>query len=64
MREIISKTFTEGKKYVEIAGNSSETKPVDGIITGSKFKEVDTGKTFLFDESSNEWFYQGTEPEE
>lgn len=35
--------------YVEIAGLSSETKPSAGIISGSKFTEVNTGKHFVFD---------------
>lgn len=35
--------------YVEIAGLSSESKPTAGIISGSKFTEVNTGKHFVFD---------------
>lgn len=35
--------------YVEIAGTSSESKPTTAIVSGSKFIEVDTGKTYVFD---------------
>ena len=34
---------------VEIAGTSSESKPTTGIVSGSRFVEVDTGKTYVFD---------------
>lgn len=35
--------------YVELAGKSTESKPTTGIVSGSKFVEVNTGKTFVFD---------------
>lgn len=35
--------------YVEIVGVHSDSKPTTGIISGSKFTEADTGKTFVFD---------------
>ena len=41
--------------YVEMAGNSSETKPTSNIAMGSKFREIDTGKTYRFNETSGEW---------
>ena len=37
----------------EIAGLSSETKPTAGLVSGSKFVEVNTGKTFVLDAESN-----------
>lgn len=35
--------------YVELAGISTESKPTTGIVSGSKFVEVDTGKQYVFD---------------
>lgn len=40
---------------VEIACLSTDTKPTDGITTGSLAIEVDTGTIFLFDEVSGNW---------
>ena len=44
--------------YSEFAGLSTDTKPVDGIATGSVFVEVDTGKVYFFNEDADagsEW---------
>lgn len=60
MTKLVDRFFTEGRKYAEIYGMSSETKPVDGLVTGSKFTECDTGIVYLFDEVSGEWFAQGS----
>ena len=35
--------------YAKIAGKSGDTKPTVGLISGSEFIEVDTGKTYVFD---------------
>lgn len=35
--------------HVHIAGTSREDKPTVGIVSGSQYLEVDTGKTFTFD---------------
>lgn len=35
--------------YVALAGKSTETKPTTGIVSGSRFVEVDTGKQYVFD---------------
>lgn len=59
MREVESQIFdTTGVKYVTIYGTSSETKPTTGIITGSVFVEVDTGKAYLFNETTSAWVEQ------
>ena len=42
--------------YAEIAGLSSEEKPTEGLCTGSVFYEVDTNRTFSFDEASGVWY--------
>ena len=41
--------------YVEAAGLSTDTKPTDGIATGSLFLEVDTGDVYAFDEDGGTW---------
>ena len=46
----------DGSVYkVTLAGNSSETKPTTGIMTGSKFVETNTGKVYYFDEATGQW---------
>lgn len=45
-------TFVEGKKFIGAAGISTDTKPEDGLVTGSVFIEVDTGKVYFFDEEA------------
>lgn len=46
----------DGSVYkVTLAGDSTETKPTRGIMTGSKFVETDTGETLYFDESTQTW---------
>ena len=42
-------------KYMEIAGLSTDSKPTTGLITGSLFLEVDTGKIYAYDEISETW---------
>ena len=46
------------KHYYEMAGLSSETKPVEGVAMGSKAVEVDTGDIYLFNETAHEWTKQ------
>lgn len=43
------------KDYVEIACLSTDTKPSEGIITGSMALEVNTGKIYAYDEVSGNW---------
>lgn len=42
----------DAKYYVEIALNSLEDKPTDMIAAGSVAVETDTGKVYLYDETS------------
>lgn len=58
VRVLIDVQFDEGKRYIEAAGLSTDTKPNGEIITGSKFNEVNTGKEYRFDELSGEWYEQ------
>ena len=53
IRAVVERTFVSGKKYVELFGLSTDSKPVTGIITGSKFTEVNNGDVYLFDETGD-----------
>ena len=57
IRKIVDRMFTEDDRYMEAAGLSTDTKPTNGIVTGSLFIEVDTGDVYAFDEITNggEW---------
>lgn len=43
------------KYLADIFCNSTDTKPTANLVNGSKLTEVDTGKTYLFDEVNEEW---------
>ena len=55
IRKLVDRMFSEDDRYSEMFGLSTDTKPTDGLITGSKFTEVDTGDVYLFDEESDTW---------
>ena len=59
IRAIVERAFTPEKNYVELFGLSTDTKPTSGIVTGSVFVEVDTGKAYLFNEAASAWVEQG-----
>ena len=44
--------------YFEFAGLSTDTKPTEGIATGSIFTEVNTGKVFFFNSDAGAWVEQ------
>ena len=62
MRKLVDRIFAiesgVEKHYVEISGDSTETKPTAGIVDGSLFTESDTGKVFFFNEVSGDWVEQ------
>lgn len=62
MRELVKRAYADENNvnlfYVELAGNSDETKPTTGIIDGSICTETDTGKVFFFNEDSGDWVEQ------
>lgn len=60
VRIIKEQTFQEGIKLIEAFGLSNDTKPTEGIATGSRFIEVDTVAEFLFDEESGMWLSQAS----
>lgn len=53
IRKLVDRYFDQEKKYAEMFGKSTDTKPLTGLVTGSKFTEVDTGDVYLFDESGD-----------
>jgi lysophospholipase L1-like esterase len=55
IRALVEQTFDASKKYLVLAGLSTDSKPTTGIVTGSKFIEVDTGTNYAFDEVSGTW---------
>lgn len=60
VRAIVYRAFWAGMLYAEYAGLSSDAKPAAGIVTGSKYTEVDTGVLYLFDEVSATWTPQNS----
>ncbi|MBO5969217.1 MAG: hypothetical protein J6S14_12050 [Clostridia bacterium] len=56
---MVSLNYSSGTGYCVYAGLSTDTKPTEGINTGSKFREVDTGKEYFFDSESSEWIIPG-----
>ena len=53
IRALVERAFDSTKMYKEFYGLSTDTKPLAGIVTGSKFTEVNTGDEYLFDETSS-----------
>ena len=60
IRTIKSRFYDEDLVLVELAGNSGDSKPTAGMVTGSVFHEVDTGKDYYFDEVSGGWAAQNS----
>lgn len=56
MVRILEQRIIDGNKtYIEAAGLSTDTKPGEGIITGSVFIELDTGTLYIYDEENSTW---------
>jgi hypothetical protein len=53
IRKLVDRVFDQEKKYAEMFGKSTDSKPLTGLVTGSKFTEVDTGDVYLFDETGD-----------
>lgn len=60
IRTLERRAFVGELLLCRFAGNSGDTKPTTGIVTGSSFLEVDTGIEYLFDEVSGGWVAQNT----
>ena len=66
IRKLVDRFYDEDLKYREMFGTSDDDKPVAGLVTGSKFTEVDTGDIYLFDEEDGgSWarVHKGPTPE-
>ena len=50
-----AKYYGDNKVLIEAACLRTDTKPTTGIANGSKCIEMDTGKTFMFNEEDSEW---------
>lgn len=50
-----STQFTQNTVLIEGVCLSTDTKPTTGIANGSTIIEINTGKTYMFDEDSSEW---------
>ena len=57
-RVLVYETYDNDLTYIEAAGTSTDTKPTEGIVSGSIYTEVDTGDVYLFDEESGQWVEQ------
>lgn len=59
IRNIVERIVESTKRYIVSAGLSTDVKPIENIITGSRFLEVDTGIVCAFDEENKAWFALG-----
>ena len=50
--------MNDGKACVTAAGLSTDTKPTNNLITGSRFIEVDTGDEYMFAEGDSPAWYK------
>ena len=53
VRTLVDKVYNNDLCYVEIACLSTDTKPEGNYCNGSILLEVDTGKTYFFNESGS-----------
>ena len=49
---MITSKLSRSTNYVELEGDSQDTKPEEGIGVNSKFYELDTGDNYYFDGSA------------
>ena len=52
VRIVTRKVMPDDNEYIEAFGLSTDSKPL-GYATGSVFVEVNTGKVYLYDETSS-----------
>ena len=53
VRILVSNTYQSGKRYIEAAGLSTDSKPVgEDILTGSLYLAVDTMTIYAYDETA------------
>lgn len=58
IRILVNNRLTEDVSYIKASGLSTDTKPTDGIATGSIFQEVDTGDEYAFAEGDSPTWYK------
>lgn len=58
MRIVYEQPCADGKYIRTYFGNSNESKPTSDLADGSVFVDVDTGKAFLFNETTSAWVEQ------
>lgn len=58
IREIVKRPYNGGLFYLELSGDSTDTKPTAGVLDGSTFLESNTGKVFFYNEKSGDWVEQ------
>lgn len=58
IRYLKNERYTSDKRLIYAEGLSTDTKPTTGLITGSKFIELDTGMFWVYDET-NGWMPRG-----
>ena len=56
MRIVDAKQYTPSTRWIFAEGMSTETKPTSGLVTGSRFRELDTGVMWTFDETTQQWY--------
>ena len=60
MRIVDARQYTPTTKWIYAEGVSTETKPTTGLVTGSIFYELDTGRRLKFEAETGKW-YSGNE---
>lgn len=58
MTTLVERIIKWNDRYVEISGDSTETKPTANIVDGSIFVESNTGDVYFFNEESGDWVKQ------
>ena len=58
MTTLVERIIKGNDRYVEISGDSTDTKPTANIVDGSLFVESNTGDVYLFNEESGDWVKQ------
>lgn len=58
IRELVKRPYDGGLFYLELSGDSTDTKPTAGVLDGSIFSESNTGKVYFFNEKSGGWVEQ------
>ena len=57
VRTLVREPQLDDIHYIEAFGLSTDSKPT-GVVTGSVFVEVDTGKAYFYSEDSESWVEQ------